>query len=77
MPRGCGRWIRYTHPPKTNIDTKHDGLENVSPFKYGYFQHKSLISWEYVDVKVSHLTCYPNNKTGASCWASIIYAVRF
>ena len=25
-------------PPKTNIDTKNDGLENVSPFKHGYFR---------------------------------------
>ena len=24
-------------PPKTNIDSKNDGLENVSPFKHGYF----------------------------------------
>ena len=24
-------------PPKSNIDTKNDGLENVSPFKHGYF----------------------------------------
>ena len=23
--------------PRTNIDTKNDGLENVSPFKNGYF----------------------------------------
>ena len=22
---------------KSNIDTKNDGLENVSPFKHGYF----------------------------------------
>ena len=26
----------YT-PPKTNMDTQNDGLENVSPFKYGHF----------------------------------------
>ena len=26
-----------TTPPKTNIDTKNDGLEDVSPFKHGYF----------------------------------------
>ncbi len=24
-------------PPKINMDTKHDGLENVFPFKYGHF----------------------------------------
>ena len=24
-------------PPKTNIDTKNDGLEYVSPFKHNYF----------------------------------------
>ena len=24
-------------PQKTNIDTTNDGLENVSPFKHGYF----------------------------------------
>ncbi len=23
--------------PKPNMDTKNDGLENVSPFKHGYF----------------------------------------
>ena len=23
-------------PQKSNIDTKHDGLESVSPFKHGY-----------------------------------------
>ena len=27
----------YPTPPKINIDTKNDGLENVSPFRYGYF----------------------------------------
>ena len=25
------------HPPKTNIDTQNDGLENLPPFKHGYF----------------------------------------
>ena len=29
--------FREDTPPKTNIDTKNDGLENVSPFKHGYF----------------------------------------
>ena len=24
-------------PPKTNMDTLNDGLEDVSPFKHGYF----------------------------------------
>ncbi len=24
-------------PPKSKIDTKNDGLENVAPFKYGHF----------------------------------------
>ena len=24
-------------PPTSNIDTKNDGLENVSPFTHGYF----------------------------------------
>ncbi len=28
---------KKTTPPKSNIDTKNDGLENVSPFKHGYF----------------------------------------
>ena len=27
---------RILTPLKTNIDTKNDGLENVSPFKHGY-----------------------------------------
>ena len=31
-------------PPKFNIDTKHDGLENVSPFKYGYFRYPESVS---------------------------------
>ena len=26
-----------TTPPKTNMDIQNDGLENVSPFKHGYF----------------------------------------
>ena len=26
-------------PPKSKIDTKNDGLENVSPFKHGYFAY--------------------------------------
>ena len=25
-------------PPTSNIDTKNDGLENVSPFTHGYFR---------------------------------------
>ena len=31
-------------PPKSNNDTKHDGLENVSAFKYGYFVYLWKIS---------------------------------
>ena len=35
-----GHWFVITPkttPPKFNIDTKNDALENVSPFKHGYF----------------------------------------
>ena len=27
----------YIHPQKSNIDTKHDGFLDVSPFKHGCF----------------------------------------
>lgn len=33
--------IIYLAPPKSNIDTKHAGLENVSPCKHGYFGYLS------------------------------------
>ena len=36
VPLRKGAFIRDT-PPKSNIDTKNDGLENASPFKHGYF----------------------------------------
>ena len=28
--------LGYTTPPKTNLDTKNDGLEDVFSFKHGY-----------------------------------------
>ena len=31
-------------PPKTNIDTQKDDLENVSPFKHGYFWYPVSMS---------------------------------
>ena len=30
-------YITSNTPPKSNIDTNNDGLENVYPFKHGYF----------------------------------------
>ena len=30
-------WLVFVTPLKANIDTKNDGLEDVSPFKHGYF----------------------------------------
>ena len=32
---------------KTNMDTPNDGLENVSPFKYGHFWYLCQISGVY------------------------------
>ena len=32
----CVEYVERYTPPKLNIDPKNDGLENVSPFKYGY-----------------------------------------
>ena len=32
-----GKRILIITPRKTNIDTKNDGLEDVSPFKHAYF----------------------------------------
>ena len=28
-----------TTPPKTNMDTQNDGLEKVTPFRYGHFRY--------------------------------------
>ena len=39
--------IWYLPPPKSNIDTKNDGFQNVSPFKYGYFGYLCSISGVY------------------------------
>ena len=45
-------------PPKLNIDTKNDGLENGSPFKHGYFRYlvsmSNLISKEREVVGLGH-----------------------
>ena len=30
-------------PPISNIDTKNDGVENVSPFKHGYFGYSIYV----------------------------------
>ena len=37
------QFCEYKHgtPPKTNIDTQNDALENASPFKHGYFGYLS------------------------------------
>ena len=35
--QNLGDYCPLSTPPKFNIDTKNDGLENVCPFKYGYF----------------------------------------
>ena len=32
----CDDQLKHT-PPKTNMDTPHDGLEKVVPFKYGHY----------------------------------------
>ena len=38
MPPYTVPWrLKFFDPLKTNIDTKNDGLEDVSPFKHGYF----------------------------------------
>ena len=34
---GCLDFIWDYTPQKTNIDTKNNGVEDVSPFRYGYF----------------------------------------
>ena len=47
--RGAGSNTNYqpTTPPKTNMDTKNDGLENVSHFEYGHFGYLCWISGGY------------------------------
>ena len=37
QPIKNGGWTYKITPPKTNIDTKINGLEDVSPFDHGYF----------------------------------------
>ena len=41
QPQGA---IPKPTPPKSNIDTTNDGLENVSPFKHGNFGYLCWIS---------------------------------
>ena len=37
------QWPYISNPPKLNLDTKHDGFEHVSPFKYRIFLISMLI----------------------------------
>ena len=38
--------FREDAPQKFNIDTKNDGLENASPFKYGNFRYCIYVSFQ-------------------------------
>ena len=66
-------------PPKfnilTSIDTKNDGLEDVSPFEYGYFGYPCSFSrvypfynfWTRLVAKVKHLEDSGHLKTCVGC----------
>ena len=44
-------------PPKSNIDTKNDGLENVSRFKHGYFGYLWGGGYQHVPFSCSFFFC--------------------
>ena len=47
--------MTMTTPPKTNIDTQHVGLEQVTPLRYGQFLASMLNFW---GVLISEVTLF-------------------